>query len=141
MFEHRSYLKLGDFSGTDFLSLAKGGYELENFEFSFQQGIDAKGKASTEVFGGSLSITIPALPSKEIIEWGLNPRKYKKGVVVLLDNEDMPQEKIFFENAACVGFGINYTQHGKAFIVTNLTVQAEHLVLDCGIDFDNTWVQ
>ena len=95
MFSHKTYLKLGDFNGTDFMSLAKNGYELSSFEFSFQQGIDNKGKAATEVFGGSLSVTLPTLPSKEIIEWALDSRKYKKGVVVVLDNEDVPQEKIF----------------------------------------------
>ena len=141
MFGHKSYLKLGDFTGTDFLSLEKNGYELTNFEFTFQQGVDEKCKAETKVFGGSLAVTIPTLPSNEIIDWGLDSCKYKKGVVVILDDENIPQEKILFENAACVDFGIEYTLKGEAYISTNLIIQAEQLQLDNGIYFDNSWVK
>jgi hypothetical protein len=141
MFAHKTYLKLGDFNGTDFMSLIQGGYEVSDFEYSFQQGMDDRGKSSTKVFGGSLSIAIPTLPSNELIEWAMNSRKYKKGVVVVLDNENIPQEKIMFENAACVDLGIDYTQKGEAYITTNLVIQAEQLLFDNGLEFDNYWVK
>jgi hypothetical protein len=78
MFSHKTYLKLGDFTGTDFMSLVKSGYELANFEFSFQQGVDDTGKASTEVYGGTLSLSLPMLPPNVVIEWALDSHKYKK---------------------------------------------------------------
>jgi hypothetical protein len=123
------------------MSLAKSGYELADFEFSFQQGTDDTGKASTEVFGGTLSMTLPMLPPNVIIEWALDSRKYKKGIIVVLDDHDVPQEKIMFENAACIGMGINYTQKGEAYIMTDLTLQAERLILGNGLDFDNFWTK
>jgi hypothetical protein len=141
MFAHKTYLKIGDFTGTDFMSLAKNGYELTEFEFSFQQGTDDTGKASTEVFGGTLSMTLPMLPPNVIIEWALASRMYKKGVIVVLDDHNVPQEKIMFENAACMGMGINYTQKGEAYITTNLTLQAERLILGNGLEFDNFWTK
>ncbi|GHT41224.1 hypothetical protein FACS189437_07840 [Bacteroidia bacterium] len=141
MFAHKTYLKIGDFTGTDFLSLIKGGYELANFEFSFQQGVDDTGKVSTEVYGGTLSLTLPMLPPKAIIEWALNSRKYNKGVVVILDDQNIPQEKILFDNAACISMGIDYTQKGESYISTNLILQAEQLIFGNGLDFDNFWVK
>jgi hypothetical protein len=141
MFAHKTYLKIGDFTGTDFMSLTKSGYELADFEFSFQQGTDDTGKASMEVFGGTLSMTLPMLPPNVIIEWALDSRKYKKGVIVVLDDHNVPQEKIMFENAACIGMGINYTQKGEAYIMTDLTLQAERLILGNGLDFDNFWTK
>jgi hypothetical protein len=141
MFAHKTYLKIGDFTGTDFMSLVKSGYELANFEFSFSQGTDDTGKASTEVFGGTLSMTLPMLPPNVIIEWALDSRKYKKGVIVVLDDHNVPQEKIMFENAACISMGIDYTQTGESYIFTRLKLQAERLIFGNGLDFDNFWTK
>jgi len=142
MFSHKSYLKLGDFSGTDILSLLKSGYEVANCEFSFQQGIDDTGKASTEVFGGTLSLTLPMLPPNDIIDWALDSLKYKKGVIVVLDEHNIPQEKIMFENAACINMSIDYTQKGESYTFTKVTLQAQKLMFGSGnIDFDNNWVK
>jgi hypothetical protein len=62
-------------------------------------------------------------------------------VVVTLDEHNVPQEKIMFENAACINMGIDYTQKGESYIVTTLTLQAERLIFGNGIDFDNNWVK
>lgn len=64
MFSHKAFLKLGDFTGTDLISLVKGGYELTNCTYVFQQGTDDKGDVSTDVSGGIISLSIPALPPK-----------------------------------------------------------------------------
>ena len=141
MFSHKTYLKLDDFSGTDFLSLTKSGYEVSKFEFSFQQGVDDTGKASSEVFGGTLLLTLPMLPPKVIIEWALDSRKYKKGVVVILDDHDIPQEKVMFDGAACVDMNIDYTQKGESYIATSIVLQAEQLLFGNGLDFDNLWTK
>ncbi|MDR1198731.1 MAG: type VI secretion system needle protein Hcp [Prevotellaceae bacterium] len=139
MFEHKTYLKLGDNTDTDFMSLAKSGYELTDFEYSFQQGTDDSGKASTEVFGGTMSMTLPMLPPKAIIEWAMNSHKFNSGVIVILDEHNVPQEKLVFENAACISMNIDYTQKGESYVNTLLTIQAERLIFDNGMDFDNFW--
>jgi hypothetical protein len=52
------------------------------------------------------------VPRNELIEWGMKSRKYKDGMIVVLDANNIPVEKVFFQNAACVKFGINYTLTG-----------------------------
>jgi hypothetical protein len=141
MFAYKSYLKLGDFSGTDILSLQKSAYEITDCKFSFYQGIDKLGKASTEVHGGTIKIALSMLPTKEIIEWGMLSRKYKNGVLVVLDEHDIPQEKILFENAACVNMEIHYTQKGNSYAATTLVLHSEKLMFGNGLDFDNNWVK
>jgi len=141
MFSHKTYLKLDDFTGTDLLSLTKSGYELSKFEFSFQQGVDDTGKASSGVFGGTLLLTLPMLPPNVITEWALDSRKYKKGVIVMLDDHDIPQEKVMFDGAACVDMNIDYTQKGESYITTSLVLQAEQLMFGNGLDFDNLWTK
>jgi hypothetical protein len=88
-----------------------------------------------------MSVTLPMLPPKVLIEWAPDSRKYKKGAVVVLDGENVPLEKILFNNAACIAMGIDYTQKGEAYIVTNLTLQAERLQFGSGLDFDNFWTE
>lgn len=141
MFSHKSYLKLGEVTGTDFTSLVKSGYELDDFEYGFQQGVDSTGKAVTEVYGGTLSLTIPTLPPDAILEWVLNSRKYKSGAVIMLNEQNEPLEKLLFENAACVNMSLDYTQKGRAYITTKVVLQAERLIFDNGFDFDNFWTK
>ena len=49
MHGHRSFLILGsDDSPADIMSLTEGGYEIANYSFTLQQGVDdRKGKATT----------------------------------------------------------------------------------------------
>lgn len=141
MFNHKAYLKLGSTEGTDFLSLAKGAYELANFEFTFAQGIDEKGKPATEVQGGNIQVTIPNLPTKELIEWMLDTRKSKNGVIVMLDNENIPTQKLSFENGICINLATTYEKQEGSFSSTDLVISTERIILDNGIDFDNFWTK
>jgi len=138
MFGHRSFLMLGG-GAADILSLIKGGYEIKECRFSFEQGIDNKGKATTRVYAGTIYITLSQTPPKNIIEWALQPRKYQDGVIVVLDSDNIPLEKIFFQNAACVDFEIDYIQSGNSYFSTRIAIQAEVLTVGQGINFNNEW--
>lgn len=141
MFAHKSYLKLGEFTGADFGSLVKSGYELDDFEYGFQQGVDDTGKASSEVYGGTLTMTLPMLPPDVIIQWSLNSRLYKKGAIIVLDAHNEPLDRLLFENAACVNLSFDYVLKGKGYITTKITLQAERLLFNNGFDFDNFWTK
>ena len=47
--------------------MLKGGYEIANCEYSFQQGFDDKSKAQTEVFGGTIHLVLTMFPDEELI--------------------------------------------------------------------------
>jgi hypothetical protein len=138
MFGHRSFLVIGG-GAADIVSLIKGGYEVLDCHFAFAQGIDERGKATTRVYGGTIYVTLSQLPPKPVIEWALQSRKYNDGVIVMLDAENVPLEKIIFQNAACVGMDLNYTQKGDSYSATKLTIQAETIIVGSGIEFMNEW--
>ena len=138
MFAFRSFLVIGG-GAADIVSLTQGGYEIMDCSFAFDQGIDERGKATTRVHGGIIQVTLSQLPPKPIIEWGLQSRKYNSGMIVLLDAENLPLEKVLFHNAACTDFGVNYTQKGDSYALTKLTIHAETIVVGSGIDFMNEW--
>ena len=141
MFGNRSFLILGSAEGSNILDLMKGGFEIMDCSFSFNQGIDNKGKASTDVRGGIISLLLSQLPPKEIIEWGLNPRRYLDGSIVLLDGENLPIEKIIFTNTACVGMSISYAQGGSSYACTRLIIHAEKIQVGNNVDFENKWTK
>lgn len=139
MFSFKSYLLLGEYTGANFVTLAREGYELINTEFSLEQGIDTKGEPSTSVYGGTISIILPTFPSKELSAWMLNSRSYKQGAIVSLDNQNIPQDKIFFKNAACVRMSTVYARKGKSLFSTTLVIRAEELYFGNNVDFCNFW--
>lgn len=137
---NRSFLLIGSGGAADIISLMKGGHEIYHCDFSFQQGVDVKGKATTRVYAGMLNIILDKLPTDELIEWGVKSRKYVDGAIVLLDNENIPIQKILFEKAACSEFEIDYTQEGDSYARTRLVLQAEKLIVGDGVNFDNEWI-
>lgn len=141
MFSYKAFLKLGEYTGSDFMSLTKEGYELSNCNYVFYQGVDDKGKASTNVKGGSISLMLPMLPPKVLIEWALNSKQYKNGAIVVLDANHLPQERVIFKNAACIDFGIDYTLKSQSYIFTKMELRAESLIIGNGIFFDNDWIK
>ena len=141
MFSHKTYLKLGEFQGTDIMSLLRDDYEVANCEFSFQQGVDDQGKPSTRVFGGTISLIIPMIPSNEIIDWALNSYRYKDGTIIILDADNVPVNKIFFKRATCINMTFAYSQKGKSYSTTNIVLQAEELKFGSGAEFSNNWTK
>ncbi|MEN9917609.1 MAG: hypothetical protein RL662_45 [Bacteroidota bacterium] len=138
MSSHRSFLVLGG-DAADIVSLVKGGIEILSCSFSFSQNIDKKGKVASRVTGGTMQLVLSQLPPQPIIEWAVNSRRYQDGIIIMLDNENVPVEKIIFENAACIDFSIDYTQKGTSYTMTNLVIQPERVIVGNGIDFDNEW--
>lgn len=140
MFGHRNFLLLGGDGAADILSLIKGGYEISKCDFQFQQGIDQKNRPSTRVYSGKISLVLPQLPPQPILEWAMQPRKYNDGVIVLVDAENVPLEKIFFKNATCINISIDFTQQSTSYTTTSIIIQAEKLIVGNGTTFTNEWI-
>lgn len=138
MFGHKSFLKLGALSDASIQGLYKDSYELQKCSYSFSKGINTDGKAQTEVRGGSINISISGIPPTDIIEWALSSKKYYDGAIVICDDNNMPLEKIYFTDAACVSMEITYTQIGKAYITTNLVLKARKMSVG-NTELDNHW--
>ena len=139
MFGHRSFFMIGG-GAADIKSLISGGYEILDCNFSFHQDIDRTGKATTRVYSGTLDVKLSELPKKDLIEWALESRKYMDGMIVVLDPNNIPLEKVLFKNATCINFGIDYTLKGESYTCTSLIIQCEKMIVGDGIDFENEWV-
>ncbi|WP_294476349.1 type VI secretion system tube protein TssD [uncultured Bacteroides sp.] len=124
MFGHKSFLRIGALSDSSISGLYKDSYELESCSYSFSQGVDINGKPQTEVRGGTIILTYSGLPQNDMLRWMLDSTKYEDGSIVLCNEDNEPLEKVFFQQAACIDMVIEYTQKGKSYIETRITLQA-----------------
>jgi len=141
MFSHNSYLRLGNASleGVNPLKLTQEGYELSHCNYSFVKNIDEKGEVQSITIGGVVKVEISSLPTEELIEWSLNPRKYFNGAVVFCDDSGIPLEKIYFDEAACVSMEISYIKTGRGYMTTKLVLSAKKMTIG-QITYDSRWV-
>ena len=126
---NRWFLTLGELSDASIAGLIHSGFELLDCSYSLYQGLDERGRTQTNVRVDGLHLVYDGLLSSEIIDWGLNPRKYYAGALVLNDANNMPQEKLFFEDGACVNFQISYIADGGSYATTRITVSPRVLKL------------
>ncbi len=80
MFGYKSVMYLGVLS-----NVSTDGMELNQFSYFFSQAKDEQGKPQGEVRAGTLQMTFANLPSADMLEWMVNPRKFKEGVVMTYD--------------------------------------------------------
>ena len=73
-----------------------------------------------------------------MLRWMLGAKKYEDGAIVVCNENDEPLEKINFEQAACVGLEIEYTQFGKSYVKTKITLQARNLKVGAST-LENRW--
>lgn len=127
MFGYKSFLRIGALSDSSISGLYKESYELESCNYSFSQGTDMNGKPQTEVRGGAIQLICGGLPQDDMLRWMLGAGKYQDGAIVVCNDNDEPLEKVYFEQAACVGLEVDYTQTGKSYIRTKITLQARKI--------------
>ncbi|MGL4227603.1 MAG: type VI secretion system tube protein TssD [Tannerellaceae bacterium] len=138
MFGHKSFLRIGVLNDSSISGLYKESYELESCSYGFSQGTDTNGKPQTEVRGGTISVIYGGLPQDDMLRWMLGSRKYEDGAIVVCNDNNEPLEKIIFEQAACVGLEVDYTQQGKNYIQTKITLQARKITIG-DTTLENRW--
>jgi len=138
MYGHKSFLRLGPLEDSSIQGLFKESFEMSSCSYRFSQGVDANGKAQTDVHGGTIYATYPNVPPADMIEWALKSNIYKDGAIVICDSDDMPLEKVKFENAACISMEISYIQKGKASSITKFTIQAKSISVG-STKLENRW--
>ncbi len=138
MYGHKCFLRIGQLNDSSISGLYRDSYELLNCEFSFAQGVDANGKAQTEVKGGTISISFPNIPKDDMLEWMLKSSKLENGAIVICNADDEPVEKILFEDAACIHLDIKYFQKGKSFTTANITLNAKKITVG-EAQIENNW--
>lgn len=116
-------------------------YDLIYAKIDAHQRIDNKGKAQSDPYGGMITLIMDRLPPEEIIEWGINPRRYKCGRLIMeLSQVGTTYHKVVFSNAACTNIRVRYSRQGEAYVQTRLEINAGSVIVG-DFSLDNAWVK
>ena len=140
MFGHKCFLRLGQLNDSSISGLYKDSYELLSCDYSFAKGTDRNGKPQTEVRGGTIKVCYPNVPRPEFMGWMLKSGKLENGAIVICDANDLPLQKILFEDGACIALEVEYAQQGKSFTSTSMTIQVNKLKIG-SVELDNKWIK
>ncbi|WP_194765669.1 type VI secretion system tube protein TssD [Tamlana sp. I1] len=123
-------------------SLEIGGKEFDvlNSDYSFSRDTDKKGKISSNVYGGRISLTIESTEDTSLIEAMLNSQfKSVEGKIVYKKtDEDAKMKEIEFKNAYIVYYKEALDVNGDVPMTISFTVSAEQISVG-NAAIDNRW--
>lgn len=140
MFGHKCFLRIGQLDDSSISGLYRDSYELLSCSYAFSQGTDRNGKPQTDVKGGTIDVIYPNVPPAEFMRWMLKSGKLENGAIVICDANDMPLQKILFEEGACVALDVDYSQQGSSFTSTAMTIQVNKIKIG-EVQLENRWVK
>jgi hypothetical protein len=117
---------------------------LENYEvlhcvYSFEKKTSKEGQIRSDTLSGNIKVILPALPSSELLRWAFDKREKINGEIVLDDGYEESLERIYFEEARCVGFRLHYEPGDNSHnVVTLLTINARRMIIG-NVEYTNTW--
>ncbi len=138
MFGFKSFLNLGELTDSSISGLYQNSYELDTCNYTIGQGTNSNGQAQGEVHGGTFQITYGNVPPDDILQWMIKPGNKQSGVIVICDTNDVPLEKIFFEDGVCVNMQIQYNQYGSDYTKTSLIIRARTITVG-SVSIENRW--
>lgn len=139
MFGHKCFLRIGQLEDSSASGLYKYSYELLSCDFGFAQSMDRNGKPQSEVQGGTISMVYPNVPPQEIVDWMLKSGKVENGAIVICDANDLPLEKVYFEDGVCTGMKVGYHQSGNGYVYTNIQIDVRKISVG-NVAIEKRWV-
>ncbi len=123
-------------------SLELGGKEFDvlSSEYEFSRDTDKKGKISSNVYGGRITLTIESTEDTSVIEAMLNSQfKSVEGKIVYKKtDEDAKMKEIEFKNAYVVFYKEALDVNGDVPMTINFTVSAEEIIVG-NASIHNRW--
>lgn len=137
MVEYKSYLKLKlPKHPENVLGLPWERYEIISCEYDFRQTINHIGEPNSGIKGGLIYLTISTLPTDEIMAWVFDHAKKYSGEITILDTDGETLEQVYFENARCVDFNMQYKATEKPCTSSKLILVVDKMQLG-NIHFEN----
>ncbi len=123
-------------------SLQLGGKEFDVLysDYSFSRDTDKKGKPSSNVYGGRITLEIESTEDSSVIESMLNSQfKSVDGTIIYKKtDEDAKMKEVSFKNAYMVYYKEVLDVNGEVPMKLRFTVSAEQIVIG-NASIDNRW--
>jgi hypothetical protein len=115
-----------------------------DFSYNFNRDIDASGRPSGSVRGGTVNVTIESTKSAFLPEWmTVGSGKAKSGKIVIHSDENEKQsiKTIEFKDAFIINYGESFSWQGGENMMETFTISAHELSVegDGKAEFKNEW--
>ena len=115
------------------------GVKVIDFSYSLGRDVDASGRPSGAVKGGTIQVTIESTKSTFLFEWMTTPTKRKEGTITIMaDDQDGSMKEIKFKDGYIVDYGENYHWQGGENMLETFTVSAKEITVGGGTH-ENEW--
>ncbi len=122
-------------------SLNLGGKEYDVLEcnYSLKRDVDSKGRPSSNIYGGKITVRVESTEDTTILETMVNQFKPFNGSIVFKkgDEEGMMKE-LTFENAYIIEFAEGIDIIGTAPMSINITISAQVIKIG-GAEYEENW--
>ena len=124
----RSTLKLG---GKE--------YDVLTCSYSLRRDVDSKGRPSSNIYGGRITVQVESTEDTTILETMVNQFKPFSGSIIFKkgDEESMMKE-LTFENAYIIEFSEGINIVGVAPMAINITISAQTIKIG-GAEYEENW--
>lgn len=116
-------------------------FRLESLEFGAFQHADATGRPSTEVFAGTINMSIEMQPDHTFMwDWAIRSSEQKDGSITIVDPKVKGGEfkKLEFTKAYCTAWTTSVVDQGTDQMYEQITLMCHSLKFS-GSEFLNPW--
>lgn len=127
MVEYKASLKLNIPKDQNILGLSEETFSVTQCDYVLKRGTNREGEVSTGVKGGTITVTISDFPTDSVMSWVFDHMRKYNGEITIQDTEFETLEQIYFENARCVDFRMQYKTLKEPYTLTSLTIVASKI--------------
>jgi hypothetical protein len=121
------------------LSIDGKEFDVQKCSYQLRRDVDAKGRPSSDIYGGTVDVTIESTEDTSIIEAMVNQFKPGSGSVIFnKGNEESKMKELIWENGYIVDFKEDIDVIGKQPMLLSFKVSAQILKIG-GAQIEQSW--
>jgi hypothetical protein len=121
------------------LSIDGKEFDVQKCSYHLRRDVDAKGRPSSDIYGGTVNVTIESTEDTSIIEAMVNQFKPGSGSVIFnKGNEAAKMKELIWENGYIIDFKEEIDVIGKQPMLLSFTVSAQIIKMG-GAQLEQNW--
>ncbi len=121
------------------LSLGGKEYDVLDCNYSLKRDVDSKGRPSSNIYGGRITVRVESTEDTTILETMVNQFKPFNGSIVFKKgDEEGKMKELTFENAYIIEFAEGIDIVGSAPMSINVTISAQIIKIG-GAEYEENW--
>lgn len=115
----------------------RASYTVKQVDYSLSRDASCKGEVTSKLKGGVINIVIDGFVERTLLVWLFDQSKTENGQVLTFDENSKEVSRFYFTQAKIIDFSIDYDLSMKNGLSTLITIEANEIVTDNGLNFQN----